>query len=396
METINPPVELCPHYDLYDQGVVYPESRSRGTDLRDSRGDHASVSVAAKELGPWVEVISKLLQASQIPQERIGLIAGSYIPIKHHGAAEFQGVLPEPESARRGATFYRFRQLPPELRLKIWEMAAWVPPQLIDWESYHDPMFLHLNTGRHMPRAAHACREAWHVVHGEGGRWFRGPNIAFWATPQDILYMNPVDEFSVGSLKSYWDMGFLPSRETVAVPYAQWCGRADGLEFAWIRQSPALKRLILVVDDTASICIAQDRHTVECCGAGFVEVWPRYSEGLLKMITYDDADELQKLDDMWKQIDSQSIWLSKHNSEQIRSNRLKGASIYGHHYISRCVECELHRFQKECLERAKSIWRALGQGGDDDNNGYKRVEGASQLTPIFTGATMLKIGSFVR
>lgn len=139
-----PPVEICLHYQQRTQEAVHPAPRQER--FRFSAGDATS---AIEEFRPWVEVIARILQDSQLPRSHIGPIALYHIPREYQDANELLSLLPREPGPQE---LHQFRQLPPELRQLIWQFAAWEPPHLLGWTTHRDS-FASPSTGPRTCRA---------------------------------------------------------------------------------------------------------------------------------------------------------------------------------------------------------------------------------------------------
>ncbi|KAI1872852.1 uncharacterized protein JN550_003726 [Neoarthrinium moseri] len=405
LAAVYPPVDICPHYQLCEQEVVYSEGRVSSRYLIDTEYKEEKISVSFGDLRPWIEVIAKLLLDSQIQRRLISAIMETYVPRKYHGTAELEDLsLRIRGEVEQEDSFHRFMELPAELRMKVWEFAATEPAHIIYW--MEEPSCLPINGARHMPRIAQTCREAWKIVRGQG-RYCQpscgeGLDIKYWASSQDIVFIKGVDVYK--KHPSDWDVEFLLSRETIAVEYEHWIQHAATAEqYMWLRNSSALRTLILVMNMPV-VRITKDLHSsdLHCCGPVFDEVWDDYGrppKGLWKLVRYEEADQLRQLDNLWKKIEPNSTWIWK----DINTATLKGASIYGRHYISRCVDCELQQFQDERIEEARIVWRELvtsksrQQAGDNSSvppllgKQSPRADDSIRQAPSFEASIILEV-----
>ncbi|KAK7958643.1 hypothetical protein PG988_013491 [Apiospora saccharicola] len=369
------------------QNLVYP--RNWPARRERNRLDKEDASYAAiEELRPWVEIIAELLQDSQLRQSHIGPITQSYIPHQYQDAKELQSLIPREPSLQE---FHRFRQLPPELRQLIWQFAAWEPPHLIGWMKRDPPSRCGRRRRRDMSRAVMACREAWATVRAQGGRYFHDLNgIQHWTAPQDVVFLD--EGADLCATAQSWTMDFLLSRETIAVRYSHWLNSAaDEDKYAWLRRSQALKTLLFVLCKPI-VHVDRDPPWPDRGGRASDEVEGPSRERrcdlhLAKLVTFDQAEDLEKLESLWQQISPypQTISVSKNPVSY------RGAPEHTYDHASRCLKCESRRFEDELVENAKKKWRSLAPGNGDGSITGPKVVGASLHMPKFKGAVHLII-----
>lgn len=181
---------------------------------------------------PWIDMMRDLLLESQLAQDVINRILRICVPLKHRHAINPIVEDATPTAAEKPPIFHRFYDLPAELRMAIWELAAAEPRRILPWGEYWSGGQLPLNVPKHMPRVAQTCKEAWDVINAKGG--YCEPHHE----PYDMLRAKP------GSLKGVWasveDLVYLPA----GLKYEPWLthvNRAWGLDFLCARKELAVE-----------------------------------------------------------------------------------------------------------------------------------------------------------
>jgi hypothetical protein len=417
LSRISPAIEICPHYEHYNQSVVHGHIPSlfdfRNGTLDEGEQCQPDLSALLTKYRPWVSLIAQLISNSYIPLELQRPIALSWLPRIAHTSPALDDILPPDISQQQNTTphFPSFPKLPAELRVAIWEFATYLPPitrdfcgQLPEYEPENVyPRPLNWMQKRCLPKVAHVCRESRAVVFRGGSYWW--PSVQwgefyqpFWFAHQDIIFMESACAQIDDSIKQ-----FLMSRETIAITSRWFISDLERGDWDFLQQSTKLKKIILVERDASSRIARDSHHGVDCCGELFTNKWlrrkyMRRDRHLWHLVTYDDVSELKKVDEMWKQTpleqgyhDSEPLWIKQ--DDIVRENlvrptpirqpwpRLRGSSIYGSWYGLRCVECEVKRFEETTMKEAQRAWTSrIMEGGE-----------ASQRVPIFTGAIRLEI-----
>ncbi|KAK3395007.1 hypothetical protein B0H63DRAFT_462536 [Podospora didyma] len=341
---------ICPH-------MAAPSERG----LRLPREERQSNTQGYQQhLWSWIEIAEAMLSEAHVPDElRHGILMRIFpandMHRAHRAVEGFGTVVANSSPSSPPGSFYRFPDLPIELRLQIWALAATDPPRILRWTSGALPS--PMNRPRRRPIIAAVCREAWHVVAGIGS-YVPLPDVPKkpWSAFHDITFVGFRGGFMDTRINPI-EVEFLGRRDTIAVEYEKFVNYPDprAPAFAWLEHVKGPKTLVLVME-SPKIMISRDTHSSDCCGPNYQLISRKYatvSSELTKMVTYDDdREELERLDMMWRDIDTNSMWVWKKDN----STSIKTSSVATVRSRARCLGCERRLWREEYADKAKLAW----------------------------------------
>lgn len=361
------PPELCPH--IKASGIVVNRRVANqvgriidSLDLPQAAPDE----ISDEKVKPWVRLIEDMLLDSQLAAPLIRAILTTWIPKRHHGEVKsFRKIIPQP-SPEPQQTFHKFPDLPPELRTRIWELAAEQPRHVLRWKLRHPP----LDTRRNLPVVAKACKEAWDVVTSRAGNfcppvpeWVRnepdGPDILEWAPSEAVVMIEDPHSFDHTGL-SYslwcaprdWGVDFARARREVSVHYWHFVRFSDHWAgYRLLRHSQKLDCLVVIVAKKVVYVAPNGVHMPD---KELRRCYNHYEPQLDKLVMFDELDEIKRLDALWNEIGPQSYWLSRYDYwEWSEVGQRDSTSLPGG---LRCLDCKMQRWRDEGEARIRSAW----------------------------------------
>jgi hypothetical protein len=308
-----------------------------------------------EKVQPWVDMMNELLLETQLPASVINTIMRVCVPNKHHDALK-----PIAEDAAPAATdklptsFHRFPDLPAELRVTIWDLAATQPRRILPWGKYlnYDGK-LPLNVPKHMPRVAQTCKEAWDAVNATGGycepydrdaydmwRDEKKPPSGVWASHDDLVYLPGASKRKsrLFNLDRLLNLDFFAARKELAVEYNEFVLLGPSMKlYRFLRDAQRLKTLVFIMD-------VQDINI----NVHFRGIPHR----LQKLVLHEDTHEMEKLDELWQGLGPEAVWIWRRVYDLLRAN----SAIYAPWMVSRCMLCETQLWKDEYVPRIKSAW----------------------------------------
>lgn len=324
-----------------------------------------------EKVQPWIDMLRELLLESQLPGRVVNKFMGICVPSKHHHAikpvvgdaaaailADFAGENPP--------TFHRFPDLPAELRITIWELAAAQPRRILPWGGYSIYGKLPLNVPKHMPRVAQTCKEAWDAVGAMGGYCEphhheaynlvlaeKTPPKGVWASHDDLVYIPDGLRYEprLFNVDRAWGLDFLCARKELAVEYNEFVQLGPSKRvYRFLRHARKLKTLVFVmVARDISIYVDLENRESE---SDFPSEQFENREMLHKLVMHEDTLEMEKLDALWQGLGPEAIWIWRRIDELCRVN----AAVYAPWMVARCMPCETRLWNDEYVPRIKSAW----------------------------------------
>jgi hypothetical protein len=318
-------------------------------------------------------MMRELLLESQLPTDVISKLMSVYVPKKHHHA--IKPIVEATPSPPQPHVFHLFPSLPAELRITIWQLAAAQPRRVLRWT---DDKRCHggapLNAPTHKPLVAQACKEAWDVVNAMGSYcepqyaayhnfslcpWSDPFDECTWAAAHDLVFIPADIAYEPRFFPRARGFDFLCARNKVAVAYQDFASLgASRRVYKFLAHASKLDTLVCVMaEKVMNVCVVGEDVTdlpAEHVPTG---------ELLRKLVMYEDLDELERLDALWRGVGPPGVrWICHGAGDLLRVN----AAVYADTMVSRCVECEMRRWESECVPRIRSVWLRMVWAEDLD------------------------------
>jgi hypothetical protein len=318
-----------------------------------------------QKLPLWIDLVRELFLEPQLPRNSVDSALREYLPEEYHHAIQ-PVAAPEPSEPR---TFPRFRELPSEMRIAIWEFAAARPRRVIRLGGALTNMFPPINGSEGMPRVALACREAWEIVKA-GGTYCRpeGPTGSrTWVTAQHLVFIPSYLTLSLNFLSRAGNLDLICSRREIAVDYHHLVAfNEQSWNYRFLRRVKKLDTLVCIMR-TPEIIVGGGRERSPARGRRIPQ----------RLIMYDDRDEWEKAAALLRGIDIKWHHIRRGENAVVPLEvRLLPPPME-----LKCIDCERRQWESECLPRVKAAWlrMMLGAEGSETRNDPDIFPGGSDL-----------------
>jgi hypothetical protein len=329
----------CPHLEP-EPGRLHQHHILDPADLQSLSIEDNAVPTQTLKLQRWIDLVRELFLKPQLPSNSVDSALREYLPEDYHHAIRPVPAL-DPSEPR---TFPRFRDLPTELRLAIWEFAAARPRKVIRLGGALTNMFPPVNGAEGMPRVALTCKEAWDVVRA-GGTYCRpeGPTGSrTWVTAQHLVFIPSYLTLSLNFLSRAGNLDLICSRREIAVDYHHLVAfNEQSWNYRFLRRVKKLDTLVCIM------------RTPEIIVAGAGERSPARNRRIpQRVIMYDDQEDWEKAASLLRDIDTKWHHIRRGENAVVPLEvRLLPPPVK-----LKCLDCERRQWESGCLPRVKAAW----------------------------------------